>query len=483
MGRKTLLASTTKKKTAVKKKPTAKKAVKASASKKAVSKKTGPKKASAAKKAPAVKAKAKTAVKKTTRKPAPKKPSLKKLLLKQFTIGAAKKSQKPVKVKKPAIKIPKAPPFVSGYGKKEAERVRALLFKTFDLKAGASKKAAATKTAKPDRKPPAKKTASKKTSPKKASAAKKAPAVKAKAKTAVKKTTRKPAPKKPSLKELLFQKFEVAANIQPVSVQKTTPLIPDAPPFVSGYDARDLEKIRSLLFKTFDLKAEGPAREPEPKQPETVSGPVEPARPVEPPAAATPIRTDTGSKMMRWGIGAVALLLALIVGASLSNRNKFYLKPVDGGLEVWRGKFAPAGKELVYKLNGAKVPNPLRQSYTKAEVSPILFGYFLDDADAQLDRPAGPDIAKMKTQLRDAAVFAPTKQLQARVVRRLKGIDFAMAIHRADVAMAKGSLPDLRMARTYLDRAYANATTDLQREYVTKTRMAIEQAMAGQREK
>jgi len=332
------------------------------------------------------------------------------------------------------VKIPEAPPFVTGYGKKETERIRGLLFLKFDLKVPAKKKPVKDKPA-----------------------AKKA---------------------KLTIRDLIFKKFDTGP-IKPVVLGKTTLSIPEAPPFISGYDAQKTEKIKALLFKAFDFKAtpeEVIGQVPSKPEPASASPAIPPYEPV---SSTDSAETGQMSKTMRMGLCALALLIAIIVGTSFSNRSKFYLQEFDSGVEVWRGKFAPSGMELVYKLDGVKVPNPLRESYSKKEISPILFDFFLDKADTVLNVPAGPDIPKMKAHLRQAGDFAPSQAFQNQIERRLKSIDFIVAFHKADVALSKGKASDLRAAKSSLTRAYASATTDYQRELVAKTQTAVDEATAA----
>jgi hypothetical protein len=61
----------------------------------------------------------------------------------------------------------------------------------------------------------------------------------------------------------------------------------------------------------------------------------------------------------------------------------------------------------------------------------------------------------------------------------LKGIDFVVLLHRADIALTKGTLPDLRAARGYLDKAASYASSSYQREQLAKTRAVLERAIAG----
>jgi hypothetical protein len=539
MGRKSLLASTTKKKTA--KKKAAKKSVKASETKtakkkkatKAATKAVATKKKTAAKAknktsaktaakktASPVKTKAKTAAKKKTasaKKKAPaakKKIALKDLVFKTFVLGKKKNKAKPVKIKAKAVKIPKAPPFVSGYGKKETEKIRALLFQQFDLKVSAKKKSSKAKPKAKKKKVTlkdlifkeyvlgrSKKTAKPVKIKKKAVKIPKAPPfvsgygkketekirallfqqfdLKVSAKKKSSKAKPKAKKKKVTLKDLIFKEFDTGP-IKPVVMKKTALNIPQAPPFISGYDAKETEKIKALLFKAFDLKTETPLKEtgPIPSEPEAPSkAPTIP--PYEPAGSTDSAGTEQMSKAMRMGLCALALLIAVIIGTSFSNRSKFYLQEFENGVEVWRGKFAPSGMELVYKLDGVTVPNPLKESYSKKEISPILFDFFLNKADTVLNVPAGPDIPKMKAHLQQAAEFAPSQAFQTQIQRRLKSIDFIIAFHKADVALSKGTASDLRTANSLLADAYKSATTDYQRALVAQTQTAVDEATAA----
>jgi hypothetical protein len=480
MGRKSLLKSTTKKKT--KKKTGPKKPVKAAAAKK-TSVKAKPavkaKKAMAAKTAPKAKPKAKVqakakkapAVKKATPKkaaPAVKKGkvTLKELLSKKFDLG---KAPRLVSIKKKVVRIPGAPPFVTGESIKEVQKIKAMLLKQFDLKDAGPVKAVSKAKAQ--------------------TKAKKAPVVK---KTATKKA---PAATKGkvSLNDLLFKKFDLGKVPKPVSIKKKAAKLPEASPFVSGYDKKETQRITALLSKPFDLKDAGtvkavkevPTDKPKADKPKVMPAaiPIETPPPYQPFVSTLSAGSNQTGNAMKLGLCALALLIAIIIGTSASNRSKFYLKNSDSGVEVWRGKFAPAGAELVHKLDGVKAPSPLRESYSKKEISPLLFGYLQDKADTVLDQPSGPDIGKMKGHLRQAAEYATTMELQNRIQRRLKGIDFIVAFHKADVALGKGTLPDLRAAKASLATAYSSSTTDSQRELVEKTRAVVDQAIVASKTK
>jgi hypothetical protein len=308
---------------------------------------------------------------------------------------------------------------------------------------------------------------------------------KAKAKTTAKTKGKKAAAIKPkvSKKGVLFRDFGTMAAKGAVRERKAPLKLPAAPPFVTGYDEKETKRIRGLLFKRFDLEVETPpkaARAAAPAEaPATPSRGPESLVEFEPPPPVVSAGAGGTSMAVKAGLGALAVLILIIIGTSFSNRGMFYLKDVDGGIQVLRGKFAPIGKEAVLYLEGMEMPSPIQDVYSKEEVYPLAFRYFQGKADRLLNDPGGPDFSKIKGYLHQAAAYAPTGALRNGVEARLKGIDFVVLLHRADIALTKGTLPALRAARGYLDKAASYASSPYQREQLAKTRAVLEQAIAG----
>ncbi|MDY6990254.1 MAG: hypothetical protein SWQ30_19605, partial [Thermodesulfobacteriota bacterium] len=230
---------------------------------------------------------------------------------------------------------------------------------------------------------------------------------------------------------------------------------------------------KDLLFKKFETIP-----------PKAATPPTGPEVPEEIPAASVLSRGPDGmSNAMKAGLAALAVLIVIIFAASLSNRDKFYLKNAPGALEVWRGKFAPTGTELVMSLDGIKAPNPIREVYTKQEISPLLFNSLQKKADRAINDPKGPDLAKIKRSLRQASAYAPTEAARKSVQLRLRSVDFVVLFHKADFALSKGTLADLKAAKGYLAKAKAYAFRDYHRELLAKTRKAVDKEMAALRKK
>ncbi len=294
--------------------------------------------------------------------------------------------------------------------------------------------------------------------------------------------------KKPSLKELVFRKFDSAMPEKPPkgpSAKKAPEKLPEAPPFVSTSDKKETERIRAMLFKRFDL-TETPPRETTKKEVITPPPPKETAPAYVSPAPICPGgsgRSGPISKGLAFGIGLTALLIAILIGASSSNTNNFYLKDDNGTMQIWRGKFAPTGVEKVVSIKGMKAPKPLKDVYSKDEVYPLVFKYFENKADAALGNPQGPDFAKIKQYLYQASSYAPTGILRKKVQLRLKDIDFIILFHKADVAIAKGTPADLKSAAAYLNQATSAVSSNYQRELINKTRTTVNKLIDDLEEK
>jgi hypothetical protein len=403
-----------------------------------MAKKSGPKKKATGKKKGAAKPKVKA-------KPKKAKISAKDLLLKKFDTGAtdAKSLYKP---KAATSKVPDSPPFVSGESAKETKRMKALLLKSFDLKASPPKKAT-----------PAKKAAAK-------------PKAKPKAKA-------KPKKAKASVKDLLLKKFDTSAVAAKDLYRPKAAIaeIPDSPPFVTGHDAEETKRIQTLLLKGFDLKAEAPLAE----IPGPVAEEIEKPAPPMPPPSVSGDGTSSVAKAMVLGLCGLGLLITFVIGASFSNRDKFYLKEAHGAVQVWQGKFAPAGTEMVLSLEGMKMPTPAQDVYSEKEAYGVVYNHFLGKADALMNEPGWPDFSKVNAHLRQAAVHAPTAESRAKVQARINGLNFLVLLHRSDVALARGTMGDLEAAQEHLKKADAYASAGYQRELVQRRRVAVERALAA----
>ena len=412
MAKKTPSKSTAKKKAATKKKSAAQK--KAAAKKNSVA----PKKA-ASKKSDAVKTTPKkTAAKKENAKTTKKKiPNEKPVKKKETAKTSAKKrpAKKPAAPsKKKAVSIPEllklkfeswqpeklikiapdktfqqgftAPPAVDTDDKKEADRIKALLAKTFDLTV---------------------------------SDAKEEPVIKE--------------TKTPDLQEKLIDKPKAEKAV-------TEPEPPNAVPVKEEVAAEpEAEKPEAETVETVKV-AEKPAKKPEKPVVELEKKAEEPAP--EKPAPPQPIKKETPPPMppapaitmekpepenqaLKMLIGCIAGVFALLIIASTMNTDNYYLKPAKNALEIWQGDFSPNGKKLIMSIPGATIPEPVKSKYTRAEALLFAFNYYISEADAAAGKKTIKGYDAALKHLKQAAALhnidKSRKELLAKKISAIKG--------------------------------------------------------------
>ncbi|MDM8552210.1 hypothetical protein QUF72_19145, partial [Desulfobacterales bacterium HSG2] len=155
---------------------------------------------------------------------------------------------------------------------------------------------------------------------------------------------------------------------------------------------------------------------------------------------------------MKAFIAAFALLVVVILGISFSNASKYYLKATEDGVEIWKGWFAPLEKELLIALPGIQAPEPIKPVYSKEEVYPLAFEYHIRQADALWDVQAIPDFEKIKEGLNKAIPFG-TKANIRDAYTRLKKVDMIVLMSKADIAACKGTKAGFEESLTYLNNA------------------------------
>ena len=479
MGKKSLIKSTSKKKATTKKKK--------SVAKSATSKKT------------AAKAKGKAAAKKT-------KSASESLTLKKFETWKPEKLFVPSAEKKQDVV---APPVVAATDKKEAARIKTLLVKKFDLAAPAkktTKKVVKSKaTAKPKATAKAKATAKPKAAPK------------PKAKKKVKAVT---------VQDLVRKKFD---SWKPEKLYTVAPIqrTYTSQPIITATDEAEIGRIKALMFQKFDLAAieeagkkyalelekaaaekaaaekaaaekaaaekaaaekaaaEKAAAEKAAAEKAAAEKAAAEKAAKESPAVTVTVKESepTMEKTTKFMLAAVAagfaLIVLLVIGASMSNSSKFYLKPADGALEIWKGKFAPLGTEMVVSLPGVQAPEDLKAVYTKEEVYPLAFNVCLDKADALIDVSGMPDFELIKTHLDQTMVFAVTGDLRKAVNARLTRIDLMVLLYKAEVAQSRGTIDDLEAAIDYLKDAGKLDIDDGQASLIASNIDSIEERIAA----
>jgi chemotaxis protein histidine kinase CheA len=350
----------------------------------------------------------------------------------------------------------------------------------------------------------------KKTATAKKATAKAKAAPKAKAPTKVKKTTavraKKAAPrpkkKKVSAKDLIHKKFDIWKPEKIFTVSPDEKYLKDfvAPPFVSG-SKEETRRIKEVLFKNFDsaeikaaaektaadeiaaaakTAAERAAAEKAAAERAAAEKAAEPDVSVtySPPDFDDTISSDPSKKIVKYLIAAFVVLVALIIHTSFQNMNNYYLSATHGALEIWQGKFSPMGKELLLSLPGAQPPVAIKDVYSKADVFPIIFDYYVEKADMLLEVSGMPDFKGVKKYLNRALSYATPDTPMEAAYARLNNIELMILLYKADVATSKATISDLKDAKVYLTQTSKLDLDEPQAEMIKQKIDAIDNMIA-----
>ncbi len=328
-----------------------------------------------------------------------------------------------------------------------------------------------------------KSTSKKKTASKKEAVAKKAKKViKTSPKTTAKaspktKTTVTPPKKQVTIQELLAKKFDTRKPDKLFRVQDASrqAVISSAPPSISASDPAEAARLKALLLKKFDYEmlvkaaAEKAAAEKaaaEKAAAEKAAAEQKASISYQPPAETKP--SDPAEKVLKYGIAAFVLLILLVIGSSFMNTRNFYIKPIDGATEIWQGKFAPKGAKLLISLPGMLYTDPVKDVYSKGDVIPLIFNYYIEKADTLLDVPGLPDFEGVKSYLNQALAYGTEPELAATARSRLNIIDLMVLLSKADVAASKDTIDGLEASLKYLKEAYGFEMDPLQKERIVQ---------------
>lgn len=162
----------------------------------------------------------------------------------------------------------------------------------------------------------------------------------------------------------------------------------------------------------------------------------------------------------------LAVLISITLMASRSNTDNYFIEYREGAVEIWKGRFSPLGKELFIIMPGAQPPNPIKEVYIREEVFPLIAKYYIDKADAVMDVPGLPDFEGMRAYLNKSLSFAITEELKKDAHARLNKIDRMVLIYKADIALSKGTISELKTALEYLKRASLLGPDEIESELI-----------------
>ncbi|MEI6262166.1 MAG: hypothetical protein WCR46_19960, partial [Deltaproteobacteria bacterium] len=208
--------------------------------------------------------------------------------------------------------------------------------------------------------------------------------------------------------------------------------------------AAELQRVSAPKVKiTYDHQPVQPAKDTELQSVSAPKAKISHAQPVVPAKDADPM-----DKTIKIAAGCLAFLILILIGASLCNTQKFYIKTVKNSIEIWQGRFSPKGEKKLVSLVGIKMPAKVQKIYSKKDVYPFIFSYFLDKADALLYAPGIPDFAGIRCYIDLAQPYATTQELRDAATLRLNSIARTLLIYKADIAVSRGNIADLESAAT-----------------------------------
>jgi colicin import membrane protein len=161
----------------------------------------------------------------------------------------------------------------------------------------------------------------------------------------------------------------------------------------------------------------------------------------------------TGTKML---VAVLGIIFLILIASSIANSNRYFIKDTREGIEIWRGEFSPKGKHKIATLINAEAPEDQKRFYSRNEAMALAFDHFMGKAEALMEDTDMPiDMRGIRTSLENATKFAITSEQKEAVVTRLKQVDFAMLIYRADIAAEKQTIDGYEDALDYLGQAAA----------------------------
>jgi hypothetical protein len=163
-----------------------------------------------------------------------------------------------------------------------------------------------------------------------------------------------------------------------------------------------------------------------------------------PPAGS--VGRDPVQRFAMMGGLVLALLLILIIWASISNSFKYFVVPTSASVEIWRGDFSPAGRQFLAVLHGVRPDEPLKASYRRQEVYPMIFSYYIERADGLLEVDGLPDFQAAHEYLLRAERFAIDNDMRKAVGTRSQNIQRLLFLYKADLDTSRGTAESLQSA-------------------------------------
>ena len=161
------------------------------------------------------------------------------------------------------------------------------------------------------------------------------------------------------------------------------------------------------------------------------------------------------------------------------NQGKYYIQSTDGALKIFQGSFAPMGEKLLISLPGVQAPEKAKDVYSKTDVYPLIFNYYVEKADTLLKVPDLPDFQGIKNYINKAMPYALTPKSKDIVYSHLDNIDLMILLYKADVASGKATLADLKEAKGFLTEASRLDIDDMKLNLIHQKIDAVDKKIAS----
>lgn len=168
------------------------------------------------------------------------------------------------------------------------------------------------------------------------------------------------------------------------------------------------------------------------------------------------------------------ILIGLMLLTSYQNMKKYFITSRDGAVEIWKGKFSPKGRKRIVIMPGIQPPEKIKADYTREEVFPLAFHFYIAKADALMQVSGMPDFVGIKSYLNRALFYATTDALRSAAKSRINSIDLMTLLFKADAAASKGTITGFENAIKYLRQASALNPDEIEKKLIKEKLESIE---------
>ncbi|MCW7755312.1 hypothetical protein OOT00_15100, partial [Desulfobotulus sp. H1] len=141
------------------------------------------------------------------------------------------------------------------------------------------------------------------------------------------------------------------------------------------------------------------------------------------------------TKNLLTGAACLAALFTLVIGASIFNASQYFIKTSQDSIEIWKGAFSPRGQKHIISLPATAAPETLKDVYTRGEVLPIAFHFYLEKAKEEALRPGTPNFKAVEKLLKQAKSYASTPGEHKIIEVQLQNIEKTITTYKEEIKL------------------------------------------------